>query len=59
MDSPGGPLMPDPEVYRQYAKLCIDLANTANDKFERGALLQIANQWRRLANHKVKREQRS
>jgi hypothetical protein len=58
MDSTGGPLMPDPEEYRQYAKLCADLANLANDKIERGALLQIAHQWRRLANYRVKRELR-
>jgi hypothetical protein len=53
-----GPLMPNPEEYRRYAKLCDDLANSANDKLERGALLQIANQWRRLANHRVKRERK-
>jgi len=32
------------------------LANTADDKIERATLLQIANQWRRLANYRVKRE---
>jgi hypothetical protein len=53
-----GPLMPNPEEYRRYAKLCDDLANSANDKLERGTLLQIANQWRRLANHRVKRERK-
>jgi len=56
MDSIGRPLMPNPEEYRQYAKLCDGLANSANDKIERGALLQIANHWRRIANHRVKRE---
>lgn len=58
MDSTAGPLMPDPEEYRQYAKLCADMASLANDKIERGALLQIAHQWRRLANYRVKRERR-
>jgi hypothetical protein len=58
MDSTGGLLMPNPEEYRQYAKLCADLAKISNDKIERGTLLQIANQWRRLANHRVKRERR-
>jgi hypothetical protein len=58
MDSGRGPFMPNPEECRQNAKLCVDLANTANDRIERAALLQIANQWRRLANHRVKRERR-
>jgi hypothetical protein len=58
MDSTGGPVMPDPEEYRRYAKLCSDLANSAMTTLKRGTLLQIANQWRRLANHKVKRERR-
>jgi hypothetical protein len=58
MDSTDRPLMPNPEVYRQYAKICDDLANSANDKIERGALLQIANHWRRLANHRVKHERK-
>ena len=56
MDNRGQPFMPDPEECRQNAKLCVRLASTADDKIERAALLQIANQWRRLANHRVKRE---
>jgi len=58
MHSGHGPFMPEPEECRQNAKLCVDLANTANDRIERAALLQIANQWRRLANHRVKCERR-
>jgi len=58
MDSTGRPLMPNPEEYRRYAKLCDDLANSADDKIERGTLIQIANHWRRLANHKGKRERK-
>ena len=56
MDSTSRPFMPDPEECRQNAKLCVRLANTADDKIERATLLQIANQWRRLANYRVKRE---
>jgi hypothetical protein len=56
MDSTGGPSMPNPEECRHNAKLCVHLANTADDKIERATLLQIANQWRRLANYRVKRE---
>jgi hypothetical protein len=56
MDSSAGPFMPNPEECRQNAKHCVHLANTADDKIERATLLQIANQWRRLANYRVKRE---
>jgi len=58
MDSTGGPVMPNPEEYKRFAKLCDGLANSASDKIERGTLLQIANYWRRLANHRVKRERK-
>ena len=58
MDSTSEPFMPNPEECRQNAKLCVHLANTADDKIERATLLQIANQWRRLANYRVKRERR-
>jgi hypothetical protein len=48
--------MPTPEKYRRYAELCIKLAATVDDKIERAMLMKIAEQWRRLANHRAKRE---
>jgi hypothetical protein len=48
--------MPTLEQYRQYAMLRDDLADMTDDKIERAMLLKLAQQWRRLANHKAKRE---
>jgi hypothetical protein len=48
--------MPTPDEYKRYAALCDDLADTTDDKIERAMLLKLAQQWRRLANHKAKRE---
>jgi hypothetical protein len=48
--------MPTPEEYRRYATLCDNLADTTDDKIERAMLLKLAQQWRRLANHKAKQE---
>lgn len=53
-----GSLLPTPEEYRRYAKLCTDLAGATEDKAECSMLLQIAQSFRRLANHKTKRERR-
>jgi hypothetical protein len=46
--------MSTPHEYRLYAKICTDLAASVSDKIERAVLLNIADQWRRLANHKEK-----
>jgi hypothetical protein len=46
--------MPTPDEYRCYATICDNLADTTEDKIERTILLQIAKQWRRLADHKAK-----
>jgi hypothetical protein len=48
--------MPTPEEYRRYADLCIELAKTVDDKAERAAILNIASQWRPVANLRDKRE---
>jgi hypothetical protein len=58
MGTARGPLMPTPEEYRRYAKLCNDLAGATEDKAEYSMLLQIAQSFRRLANHKTRRERR-
>jgi len=50
--------MPTPEEYRRYADLCVELAKTVDDKGERSAIVKIADQWRRLANLRTKRERR-
>jgi hypothetical protein len=47
--------MPTPEEYRQYADICVELANDTQDKAERGILLSIATQFRRIANLQDKR----
>jgi hypothetical protein len=46
--------MTTPEEYRRYADLCDNLADKTNDKVERAMLINIAQRWRRLANHKAK-----
>ena len=46
--------MPTPNEYRHYARLCDKLAEDADDKIERAILRQMATQWRRLANRKIK-----
>jgi hypothetical protein len=43
--------MPTANEYRNYAKLCSELAEA-----ERGILKQIATQFRRIANRKDKKE---
>jgi hypothetical protein len=48
--------MSTPEEYRLSAELCVKLANTVDDQIERAMLLKMADQRRRLANHKAKRE---
>jgi hypothetical protein len=48
--------MPAPDEYRRYADLCVDLAKTVDDKAERTVILNIADQWRRIANLRTKRE---
>jgi hypothetical protein len=48
--------MPTANEYRNYAKLCSDLAEAASDEIERGILEQIATQFRRIANRKDKKE---
>jgi hypothetical protein len=47
-------LMPTEEEYRRYAKLCESIAARSSQKQEKAILQQIATQWRRLANIKVK-----
>jgi hypothetical protein len=49
--------MPTPEEYRQYASICVELAKDTQDKAERGILLSIATQFRRIANLQDKRAQ--
>lgn len=44
--------MPTPNEYRYFARMCEKLANDSEDKIERVILKKMANQWRRLANHK-------
>ena len=48
--------MPTANEYRNYAKLCSELAEAASDEIERGILKQIATQFRRIANRKDKKE---
>jgi hypothetical protein len=42
--------------YRQYAEDCEALAQNIRDKMERQILLNIAGQFRRLANYKERRK---
>jgi hypothetical protein len=53
--SSGRLIMPTAEEYRRYAKLCERLAAESSEKQEKAILRQIATQWRRLANLKIKR----
>jgi hypothetical protein len=46
--------MTTPARYRRQAEDCIRLARTVRSKIERKILMQIAEQYRRLANHKSK-----
>jgi hypothetical protein len=46
--------MPGPGRYRQRAEECVELAKTVRDQNERRILLNIAEQYRRLANRKEK-----
>ena len=50
--------MPPPEEYRRYATMCDNLADTTDDKIERTMLINIAKQWKRLADHKAKKRPR-
>ena len=50
--------MPSSEEYRHSAEECRRLAETAEDEVERGTLLQLADQWYRLAEHKARVEAR-
>jgi hypothetical protein len=45
--------MPTSEQYRKSADQCRRAAQSTNDKLEREALLRIAEQWGRLADHKA------
>jgi len=51
-------LMPTAEEYRRLAKLCESLAAASSQEQEKAILLQIATQWRRLANIQVKQKAR-
>jgi hypothetical protein len=44
--------MPTSDSYRRYAILVRKLASTADGEDERGALLDIASKWDRLAEYK-------
>jgi hypothetical protein len=48
--------MPASVDYRQRAEDCIRLAAANQDPVEKAMLLQLAEQWTRLADHKAKRE---
>jgi hypothetical protein len=50
--------MPASKHYRDGAEECRQLAREAHDEFEREALLRMAAQWDRLAEHKAKLEGR-
>ena len=45
---------PTVQEYRHYASLCTALAEVASDPVEKRILMQIATQFRRLANRKAK-----
>jgi hypothetical protein len=45
-------LMPTAEQYRKCAEQCRRVAGDTTDREEREALLRIAAQWDRLADHK-------
>jgi hypothetical protein len=48
--------MPTAEHYRKSAQQCRRVATVTADKDEREALLRIAVQWERLAEHKARKE---
>ena len=48
--------MPSANHYRQSAHDCRKAATESADKDEREALLRIAAQWDRLADHKARKE---
>jgi hypothetical protein len=50
--------MPTSEDYKRSAEECRRLAQQAHDDIEREALLRMAAQWDRLAQHKAKVEGR-
>jgi len=51
--------MPKASRYRLLADECILVANNVRDKVEKKILRNIAEQYRRLANHKTKTQQRT
>jgi hypothetical protein len=48
--------MPTSEDYRKSAEDCRSHAREAHDTHEREALLRMAAQWDRLAEHKARKE---
>jgi hypothetical protein len=48
--------MPTADHYRQSAQECRRHATEAHDRHEREALLRMAAQWDRLAEHKARKE---
>jgi hypothetical protein len=48
--------MPTAEVYRTRAEECRKIATQTSDPFEREALLRMAAQWARLADHRGRKE---
>jgi hypothetical protein len=48
--------MPSADHYRQSAQECRRHADEAHDWHEREALLRMAAQWDRLAEHKARKE---
>jgi hypothetical protein len=48
--------MPTSRQYRQKAEECQQLAKDTHDQVEREALLRMAVQWGRLAEHKERKE---
>jgi hypothetical protein len=48
--------MPTADHYRQSAQECRRHADEAHDTHEREALLRMAAQWDRLAEHKARKE---
>jgi hypothetical protein len=48
--------MPTAEQYRKSAEQCRRAASNTADRHEREALLRIAAQWDRLAEHKDRKE---
>jgi hypothetical protein len=48
--------MPTAEQYRKSAQQCRHVADRTEDRHEREALLRVAAQWDRLAEHKERKE---